>query len=400
MGKSRTLVWCVLLTGLGPCLLLAAELDDRDPAYYHTGELAGSLRSADPLPLYDADRQHLWNRLFAAVAIRRSHLPSKRGGTPVARIEGGDKIEFLAWPGTTYWDEPETVTLLENLLDQFLNQKGEQLSTDPLRRVMLQRDLWAAFDFLIGQNIARRGDLETRRRRTQLCRRLARVIRALALPVETLARLPDNYALAIQSGRFAATHEFDPRRDYLPGRLISDADEWQELDFHQPKLHEDIERRFVFLHTRAFRGRSYFRVFYRFPQGRRQLEDYLRQVDAVGVDWRTAGQNGFIVLKPDVPQIPAGTEVALLQYLIALDSNLQPTPTSLVESVRVTVFKSVDGEKDAATNTNQGINVAKYRDCSNDTGFLHPARAWCRVLTVSDRDAACSSRTMSRAIRP
>ena len=49
---------------------------------------------------------------------------------------------------------------------------------------------------------------------------------------------------------------------------VTDRDEWPELDFHQPKLHEDIERRFVFLHTRAFRGRSYFRVFYRFPEGR------------------------------------------------------------------------------------------------------------------------------------
>ena len=186
LGKSLTLIWCVLLTGLRPNLLSAAELDELDPAYYHTGELAGSLRSAAPLPLYDADPQHLWNRLFAAIAIRHSNLPSKRGGAPVARIEGGDKIEFLAWPGTTYWDEPETVARLESLLAEFLNQQGEQLSTDPLKRVLLQRDLWAAFDFLISQNIARRGDLETRRRRTELCRRFARVMRALALPAETL----------------------------------------------------------------------------------------------------------------------------------------------------------------------------------------------------------------------
>ena len=360
LEKSLTLIWSMLLMGLGPCLLSAAELDDPDPAYYHTGELAGSLRSSDPLPLYDADPQHLWNRLFAAVAIRHSNLPSKRGGTPISRIEGGDTIEFLAWPGTTYWDEPETVTLLENLLDQFLKQNGEQLSPDPLKRVMLQRDLWSAFDFLIGQNISRRGDLETRRRRTQLCRRLARVIRALALPTETLAKLPDNYALALQSGRFAATHELDPRREYLPSRLLSDADEWQELDFYQPKLSEDVERRFVFLHTRAFRGRSYFRVFYRFPEGRPQLEEYLRQVDAVGVDWRAGGQHGSMVLKPDAPQIPAGTEVALVQFLIALDTNLQPVPTSLVESVRVNVFKNVDGEKDPGTNTGMGFNVSKH----------------------------------------
>ena len=360
MRSVQLLVVCALLTGWGPGLLSAAEFEELDPAYYHTGELAGSLRSDGPLPLYDADPQHLWNRLFAAISIRHSNLPSKRGGTPLARIEGGDRIEFLGWPGTTYWDEPETVNRLMGLLDEFLNQQGEQLITDPVKRVILQRDLWAAFDFLIHQNITRRGDLQTRKRRTELCLRLARVMRALALPGEKLAELPDNYTLALQSGRFAATHEFDPRRDYLPPRLLTDADEWPELDFHQPKLSEDIERRFVFLHTRAFRGRSYFRFFYRFPEGRKQLEEYLKQVDAVGVDWRTAGQNGFIHLKPDVPQIPAGTEVALVQFLMALDTNLKLVPTKLVESVRVNVYKSALGENDPSTNSGQGVNFTKY----------------------------------------
>jgi hypothetical protein len=356
----RMLAWSLLLVESASGLASAAEFDDRDPAYYHTGELAGSLRSADPLPLYDVDPQHLWNRLFAVISIRRSELPSSRGGDPVARIEGGDTIDFLAWPGTSYWDEPATVTSLEQLLDEFLEQKGEQLSGGPLRRVMLQRDLWAVFDFLISQNISRRGDLETRKRRTGLCRKLAHVMRALSLSAETLAELPDNYPLAIQSGRFSPAHGFDPQRDYLPPGLFSSTDEWQELDFYQPKLSEDIERRFVFLHTRAFRGRSYFRVFYRFPEGRPQLEEYLRQVDAVGVDWRASGQHGSLFLKPDVPQIPAGTEVALLQYLIALDQNLQLVPTSLVESVRVNVFKNVDGAADPSTNTGLGFNVSKY----------------------------------------
>src|SRR4029078_2081107 len=131
-----------------------------------------------------------------------------------------------------------------------------------------------------------------RRRRTELCRKLARAIKALALPAEELAKLPNNFELAVKSGYFAASHEFDPKRNYLPPRLLADRQEWPELDFHQPTLHEDIERRFVFLHTRAFRGRSYFRVFYRFPEGRQQLEEYLKQVEAVGVDCKTAGQNG------------------------------------------------------------------------------------------------------------
>ena len=362
MRTALILISWTLLTVLtpSPFPIPATEIEEQDPAYYHTGELAGSLRSTEPPPLFDADPQHLWNRLFAAVTIRPSLLPSRRGGPPVARIEGGDRIEFFGWGGTAYWDEPANVAQLEGLLDQFLGQGGEKLSTDPLKRVMLQRDLWTLFDFLMIGHMGRRGDFETRHRRDELCRKLARAIHALALPAETLAKLPNNYALAVQSGLFAATHDFDPKRDYLPPLILSGANEWQELDFYQARRSEDVERRYVFLHMRAFQGRSYFRVFCRFPKGRSQFENYLRELDAKGIDWRASAQHGSIALKPDAPELPAGTEVALLQFLIALDTNLQLVPTSLVESVRLLIFKSTNGMSDPSTNLGNGVNAAKY----------------------------------------
>jgi hypothetical protein len=353
-------VFSALVATLIPTPVAAADLDELDPGYYHTGELAGSLRSTEPLPLFDADPQHLWNRLFAAATIRSSLLPSVKDGPPVARIEGGDRIEFFGWGGTTYWDEPENVARLDTLLGQFLEQQGAKLSTDPLKRVLLQRDLWTLFDFLMVRHIARHGDFEVRRRRHELSRKLARAIQALALPAEMLAKLPDNYALAVQSGHFAATHDFDPKRDYLPPRILSDADEWQELDFFQARRSEDVERRYVFLHMRAFQGRSYFRVFCRFPKGRSQLENYLRELDANGIDWRASAQHGSIFLKPDAPELPAGTEVALLQFLIALDPKLKLVPTRLVESVRLLIFKKTDGLDDPSTNLGNGVNAAKY----------------------------------------
>src|SRR5262249_46591164 len=154
------------------------------------------------------------------------------------------------------------------------------------KRVLLQRDLWTLFDFLMVRHIGRRGDSETRERRSKLCHKLARAIGALALPADVLAGLPDNYALAIQSRRFAATHDFDPKRDYLPPTLLSGDDHWQELDFYQAQRSEDVERRYVFLHMRAFQGRSYFRVFCHFPQGRPQLENYLSRLNDTGIDWQ------------------------------------------------------------------------------------------------------------------
>src|SRR2546422_742492 len=137
MRTVLILVGWTLLTVSTPSPIPAVELDEEDPAYYHVGELAGSLRSTEPLPLFDADPQHLWNRLFATVTFRSSLLSSRRGGPPVARIEGGDRIEFFGWGGTTYWDELANVAQLEGLLDQFLGQGGEKLSTDPLPLMLM-----------------------------------------------------------------------------------------------------------------------------------------------------------------------------------------------------------------------------------------------------------------------
>jgi hypothetical protein len=367
------IVCWIALANLKPPPIAAAEPAEQDPAYYHSGELAGSLRTTAP-PVFDADPQHLWNRIFAAVTIRPSRMPSIKDGPPVTRLEGGDRIEFFGWGGTTYWDDAATMARLERLLDEFL-ERGSALSTDSLKRVVLQHDLWTLFDFLMTRQIARRGDFDTRWRRHELCGKLARSIRALALPKEVLAQLPDNYSLAIQSGRFATAHDFDPQREYLPPRILSGNDEWQELDFFQARRSEDVERRYVFLHMRAFQGRSYFRVFVRFPKGRSQFEDYLRELDSKGIDWRASAQHGSISLKPDAPELPAGTEVALLQFLIALDSNLQLLPTSLVETVRLLIFKSTDGIADPSTNMGNGVNAAKYtmkrRLLFADGGIVH-----------------------------
>ena len=151
---------------------------------------------------------------------------------------------------------------------------------------------------------------------------MALAIRAVALSAEALSQVPDNYQMAVESGKFDAAHDFDRKRNYLPPRILSADDEWQELDFFQARRSEDVERRYVFLHMRAFQGRSYFRVFCRFPGGRTQFEKYLQDLDANGIDWRASAQHGAISLKPGAPELPAGTEVALLQFLIALDAEL------------------------------------------------------------------------------
>src|SRR5262249_10865815 len=162
-------------------------------AYYQAGDLAGSLKADAPLPIYDSDPNSLANRLFAACYIRASNIPTKRGGPPVPRIEGGDQIDFLGWSGSDYWSSSETCLGLATLLDEYLADPAGARPADPLRRALLLRDLWAPLDFFLTASIARRGDKPTRQRRDEICRKLAAVLRTLTLTSAEIASLPDTY---------------------------------------------------------------------------------------------------------------------------------------------------------------------------------------------------------------
>jgi hypothetical protein len=331
-------------------------------AYIHQdGPLAGTLKSDVPLPLYDADPQHLWNRMYAAFYIRPRVLPATDEQPEMVRYEGGDVIEFLAWGRTTYWSSEEIFRKVNLLLDEFLEENGSQLNQKPLKRAVFQHDLWAVYDHLIDQNIKRTADIQTRSRRDVLCGKLARCIQQLTLSAAELKQLPDTYKLAIETDDFVARHNFNAEANYLPHGLLTDRDEWVEIDFYFPKMHEDIMDRFVSLHARSLQGRSHYRIFYRFPEGQPQVVDYLTKLAAKGIDWKRAAQFGFIPPLKNVPEIPVGTEVVLLQLMMSMDEQLRPVPTSIVESLQFRVFRNLDGSSEPETNTGAGINVLDYR---------------------------------------
>lgn len=375
--------------------------------YYTDGPLRGSLKIDRPLPLYDADVDHLWNRLFAVFYIRPSELPSRpneypadptqldeyehkmrRGevapGPVIKRIEGGDTMSFLAWSKTRYFFEAASFERERKLLDEFIEKHGEQLIDDPLKRAIFQRDLWTVFDHLVGQNIARFGlpnfasrrsppaDYEIRagelpfdgeaamQRREILCRKLAVVIKRLALPQSVIKTLPGNYAAAVRSSYFSAGARFDFRRNYLPPDLFSRPEEWVEIDTSPEPLHTDKHEGQIDYVAWSNRGRSYYRIFFRFPAGRQAVEDYLKYLQQEGVDWQKTARQGYITLKPGVRQIPVGTQTAIVEFMIALDDQLEAVPTEVAESVRVSIYKNVDGTPDPETNTGRGMSFRAY----------------------------------------
>ncbi len=154
----------VLLSLAGPI-----HGEDLHEFFHADGPLAGTLKSDRPLPLYDANPQHLWNRMFSAFYIRPRALPAGDGQPATTRFEGGDVIEFLAWGKTEYWSGIGVFEKVNPLLDEFLQRGGETSRNDPLKRAVFQHDLWAVYDHLVDQNIKRTGDRATRARRDRAC---------------------------------------------------------------------------------------------------------------------------------------------------------------------------------------------------------------------------------------
>jgi hypothetical protein len=337
-------------------LILASGADPKDRAdkdwYYHEGPLTGSLRSNKPLPVYDKDPDHLWNRLFAALYVRPGEAPP---AGQARRIEGGDAyLDPLLWPETPRFSADRAVIEKTTLLlDEFLEKKGAELVGDPLKRALFQHDLWAVHDRVARQ----RPRTAVAKMHGDMLKKMAQVIRAVALSKDQIAALPDNYALALKSGHFAAEHKFDPKIDYLPSDLPkgpgnSTTDDWVEITYpaHVPPYH-----------THDFGGRSYFRIFYRFPSGRKAVLDYLKYVADEGVDKEHPDAAKRAVLKTKgLRQIPAGTQLALLRQMVVLDKDLKPVPTSVVQELRMRIYKNVEGKDDPATTSGEGVNIYSY----------------------------------------
>jgi hypothetical protein len=276
--------------------------------------------------VYDPDPAHVWNRLHRSLYSRVA-----RDG----REFGRDELDPLLWQETRHLLGGASNREAAGVLDEFLEARAERLVTDPLRRAMLQRDLWAVFDWTV-----RRGDGRHPPGARGLQSRLARAIRRLALSPTQAAALPDNYAAAAASGAFAA--DFDPARPdapFLPPDLFRPEGAWVQLgvaggaDAAAPS------------HLFAADGRSVFRVLVSLPRGRGATLAYLKSVAEFPRPWvRSARAGGDPRPNPALPQFPPGTRLALVRQMLVVDERGEPTPTAVTESVQIRVHRAVPAE--------------------------------------------------------
>ncbi|MGA7028446.1 MAG: hypothetical protein WBY24_07340 [Candidatus Acidiferrales bacterium] len=313
---------------IGAVLLVALPLGLGEDSY--SGAAAG--RTTDTVTIYDPNPAQLWNQLHAVFYIRED-LPSTR--------EVSDALDPPLWDSTQYLLEGPSHQRVVRVLDEFLQTHGERLIRDPVKRAVLQRDLWAVFDWTVAREPNRPGEPAYEKERLELQTRLAEVLRRLALSPEEIRALPENYAEAVASGQFAK--EYDPRhrdRPFLPPDLLDPLGPWVAV-YGQGPSSDPV----AVGHVSTF-SRSSFLVFMRLPGGRKATYDYLRTLWDFPQPWIASPDEGNsehdqTSENPNLPQFPAGTQVALVRQLMLFDNRGNLAGTPLTESVQIRVYRTV-----------------------------------------------------------
>lgn len=285
-----------------------------------------------PVPLYDSDPAHIWNRVDRHLRVR----------THGRVAHGADDLDPLLWRETRHLLTGPSHTTALALLDEFLHVNAERLVTDPVRRALFQRDLWAVFDWAVSP--ARHHEEE----RGALAARLARVIRRVALTPDEIPRvaltrpvdsphLIDPYAAAVEAGRYPPTHDPGNReRSFLPPRLFDPSGPWIPIHGSAPLPQHSSEL-----------SRSYFGVFLSVPGGRAATLEYLKKLWEAPEPFVVDPHGSFggerrTMINPALHAMPAGSQVALVRKMLLIDTTGDIRYSNIVESIQIRVIRSAE----------------------------------------------------------
>lgn len=334
-SRPSSLLVGLILIAAGPCVSWVVSTTDM--------QLMAAPPDGNGVTLYDPDPKHLWNRFHQALHIRFRDGDGDRDG-PVSANQKFDPNDLDPF----FWDRHHPYLLngpghreALTLLDEFLDKKGEGLVKEPLKRALLQRDLWALFDWAADPDWPK---LDEKKRfvkeRGELQSRMGRVIPRLALSAAEIDQLPDNYAAAVKARRYPAEFQADRKSaPFLPADLRDPKGPWVLLGDREGGI-------LAGQHIQFFGGRSTFMVFLRLPEGRDQTLKYVDQFS----EWLQKGAKGG---PATVPQFSANTQFALVRRALLLYDRGEIRPTRLTEQVQLHILHdpttAPDGKPDVHT---------------------------------------------------
>jgi len=290
--------------------------------------------------IYDSDTNHLWNRLNETLFVRSA---------PDGKRFGLEELDILYWGRTTNLLAGASHQQAISVLDEFINTHGEKQIHDPLKRALLQRDLWELFDLSTGYSSGPNEKLARR----ELQSRLAIAIRRLALTTNEIAALPDNYA---RTAKISAPD--------LPVGLNQTNGDWLSVSDQNDSLT-------VPTHVASFRGHSTFQVLVHFPKGRQAAIAYLDQLRRFEHVWiyvtntssfaTTNEPREILSLNLNLPQFPTNTEWALVRRMCVIDADGKIQPTPVTESVQMRRYYTFTDQ--LITNSGGGVNLIFPQNC-------------------------------------
>jgi hypothetical protein len=283
-------------------------------------------------PLFDPNPEHPWNRLREFFFVRKAD-----DGLAYTREELEPPFQALS----RYLVEGPTHERAIALLDNFLNQGSDQLIRDPLKRAVLQRDLWGVFGTTAGTGnlhwweidnqmvkagIEDTGDEEFGRKpsRRELQKRLVAIMRRVALSAEEIASLPDNLQDAVKSGSLPAAYDSaHPDHAFLPRDLWQPDGPWLLVG---NSLRSDGLG--APTHVQFTNGRSLFLVLLRLSQGQGAAKAYLAKLSGTNSD-----------------EFPEGTQLALIRRMLLIDKSGNVRVSPVTEEVQLRVFRETPSER-------------------------------------------------------
>jgi hypothetical protein len=249
--------------------------------------------------LYDPDPKHIWNRLHQALHVRLTDLgnpENEQALLPGDQSSHALELDAFLWPNRSTFlrfGQPHKTALA--VLDEFLAIDGEKLVREPTKRALLQRDLWAVFDWTRSWHT----DGPGRSLRT----RLAKVIQCLALSREEINGLPDNFAAVAATSKVA---EF-------PADLWDSQGPWVLIG--DDNKNTNGARTLTPVHESFFDGRSAFLVLVKAGASRDQTIKFMQQINDKG------------------KASPA--QVALVRRVLLIDRDGRIRLTPITESVQM-----------------------------------------------------------------
>jgi hypothetical protein len=171
--------------------------------------------------------------------------------------------------------------------------------------------------------------------RQELQKRIAQIMRRVALTDAQIATLPNNYVQAASSHLFAAEYRPDHRStDFLPPDLWQAESAWVNVGNKNGIL------AISHVQSLGFSGRSAFYVFYRVPPDRQATLNFIEALKAARPSQATATTVPLNTSSHGATTVPENTIVGLVRQMLLIDTEGKIIPTPIIESVELRVLLS------------------------------------------------------------